>query len=140
MSKGGCILLFKSTSEIKFMKDKEIVEAIQDLWDRHGTAEIVVTEKELGKLINILMGLYTEALARKKDDLIIVQFLTQASVNSAYIRQIKTTRIHTLLKGSVTVPAEDYYKPSSEEITDRILDFENELCDILDAIVEGSAS
>lgn len=126
-----------STSEIKFMTEQEIKEAIQDLWLRHGTAEIVVTKKELLELVEILRGLYIEALARDDDSIIIIQFLTQGAVNSACIRHIKTTRIHTLLKGLVTTPAVDYYKPSPEEITDRTLDFENALCDILDAIVQG---
>jgi len=119
------------------MKDEEIAKALQQVWDDKNCCELVLTREDLKNLIECLMDVFEQHTLTGSRHPISLQFLAFKNVNSAFIEEIKTNRLHTLYKFSLTGLANNCKVTSSEEINQEILDFETKLGDILEAIAQG---
>jgi hypothetical protein len=119
------------------MKENEISQALQKAWDESNCCEIVLTREDLSSLIELLMDIFEQHVTTQSSQPISLQFLGYGRVNSAFITNIKTTRLHTMFKYSLGGLAENCKITTTEEIKKEILDFENKIGDILEAIVQG---
>jgi len=119
------------------MEDKEIFEALQKAWDDGGCCEMLLSSEDLKRLIELLMDIFEQHLVSGSKEPISLQFLAFKNVNSAFIRNIKVMRLHTLYKFSWSDPAENCKIVGMGEIEKEILDFESDMGDILEAIAQG---
>jgi hypothetical protein len=120
------------------MKDEELREKLQEIWSDHNCCEILLTRDDLRELIKTLMDVFERSIqASSRNNPISLQFLGLRDANSSFIRNIKVTRLHTLYKFSLSKPAQNCTITTQEEVEKLVVDFENKIDDILDAIVQG---
>lgn len=120
------------------MKDEELGQKIQQVWDDHNSCEMLLTRNDLKELISTLMDVFEQSLnVPRSNNPISLHFLALKDANSAFIRNIKVTRIHTLYKFSLSQPAENFTITTTEEVQKLVVDFDNKIDDILNAIAQG---
>jgi hypothetical protein len=119
------------------MDDQELREKIQQVWSDHNSCEILLTRYNLKQLIETLLEVFEESLKSSESNSISLHFLGLGDSNSAFIKGIKVTRLHTLYKFSLSEPAQDHTTISPQEIEKLVLDFDEKIEDIVGAIVQG---
>jgi hypothetical protein len=117
------------------LSDKELVQRIQATWDKFNTAEMVLSQGDLLELIRLLSDVAEKTQNLRSDEGIILQFLCLDQVNSAFISNVRTLRIHTFLKQGVQVPVPGAHRISTREARKLVLDFEEEIEDTIKAIL-----